>query len=43
MSPGSQMRALTATRARAKRSTIRTGSSVDRKKDKAYGLVAAFC
>ena len=42
MSPGSQMRALTATRARAKRSTIRAGSKVERKKAKAHRLVAAF-
>ena len=32
MSPGSQMRALTATRARAKRATISTGNRVVRKK-----------
>ena len=33
MSPGSQMRALTANKAKANSSTIKAGKTVDRKKD----------
>jgi hypothetical protein len=37
MSPGNQIRALTATRARAKSITMAAGSSFERTNDTAYG------
>ena len=43
MSPGSQIRALTAKRAKPKMSTMAAGSRVDRKNDMTSGVMPSFC
>ena len=43
MSPGNQMRALTANKAKANSRTIKTGKTVDRKNDTEFTQVSRHC